>query len=158
MKTEPAELRHRLDEFKTGLKRAGVKVTHQRLEIFQEVAKSGDHPDAVTIYKAVRKRLPTISLDTVYRTLWLLLDLGLISTLGAQNKVRFDGNMRQHHHFVCTNCSTTYDFYDSAFNVLKIPDAVQALGHVEKTQVEFTGLCLRCKQHRPSHQPKLLTQ
>jgi len=148
MKIDPEELRQRINRFKTGLKRFGVKLTHQRLEIFQEVAKSGDHPDVETIYKGVRKRVPTVSLDTVYRTLWLLLDLGLITTLGTRDRVRFDGNMRSHHHFVCSKCGMTHDFYSGEFDQLKIPETVKALGSVEKAQVEFKGFCLRCSKKK----------
>ena len=52
-----------MNHFKEGLRRSGVKLTHQRLEIFREVVKSSDHPDVETIYKGVRKRVPTVSLD-----------------------------------------------------------------------------------------------
>ncbi|HAJ95534.1 MAG TPA: transcriptional repressor [Actinobacteria bacterium] len=145
MKISPEELKLRINHFKNGLKRSGIKLTHQRLEIFNEVAESSNHPDVETIYKSVRKRVPTISLDTVYRTLWMLLDMGLISTLGPlREKTRFDANMRLHHHFVCSECGMTYDFYSEEFDQLKIPEEVKAWGKVEKTQVEIMGLCSQC--------------
>lgn len=50
----------------------GVKASHQRIEIFREVAATIDHPDAETIYERVRTRMPTIALDTAYCTLALL--------------------------------------------------------------------------------------
>jgi len=65
----PGELQLRMNHFKEGLRRCGVKLTHQRMDIFHEVAKSSDHPDIETIYKSVRERVPTVSLDTVYPTL-----------------------------------------------------------------------------------------
>ena len=129
------------------LKRAGVKITHQRLEIFQEVAKSQDHPDAETIFKKVRARVPSISLDTVYRTLWLLLDYGLITTLGQpRERVRFDGNMISHHHFVCRKCGMARDFYSHEFDSLQANEEVKGLGTVESSHVEFRGLCSKCLQ------------
>ena len=77
-------------------------MTHQRLEIFREVASTIEHPDADTVFRAVQRRMPTVSLDTVYRTLWMLHDLGLVTTLGPQrNGVRFDANLERHHHYVC---------------------------------------------------------
>lgn len=81
-------LQQRMNHFKEQIRNAGVKLTHQRMEIFREVAMSEAHPDAEKIYKKVRERLPSVSLDTVYRTLWSLLDLGLITTLGPPR--RFD--------------------------------------------------------------------
>jgi Fur family peroxide stress response transcriptional regulator len=147
MKIEPEEFQKRMNHFKDGLKRSGVKLTHQRLEIFREVAKSGEHPDAETIFKGVRGRVPSISLDTVYRTLWLLLDLGLITTLGPpRERMRFDANMTSHHHFVCMKCGMTRDFYSEELDKLKIPSTVKTLGSVEMAQVEVKGICLRCSK------------
>jgi len=84
-------------------RRSGHKVTHQRLEIFREVAATDEHPDVETIHERVRRRLPTVSIDTVYRTLRLLVDLGLASTvLTDQERMRYDANTNPHHHFVCT--------------------------------------------------------
>lgn len=147
MRVEPEAFEKRMDRFREGLRRAGVKLTHQRLEIFQEVARSGAHPDAETVFKGVRKSLPTVSLDTVYRTLWLLLDLGLLSTLGPlRERVRFDANINAHHHFVCKRCGMTQDFYIAGLDDRKIRAAVKTLGRAEKTQVEVTGLCLHCSK------------
>jgi Fur family peroxide stress response transcriptional regulator len=119
------------------------------MEVFHEVAETADHPDAETVWKGVRKRLPTVSLDTVYRTLWLLRDLGLITALGPPwGRARFDANMRQHHHFVCTRCGATRDFYNHEFDELKAPDEVKAIGNVDATRVELRGLCTRCSRHK----------
>jgi len=149
----PHELARRLQQFKDACRQAGVKLTHQRMEIFREVAQTGDHPDAETIYRGVRERIPTMSLDTVYRTLWLLSDLGLITTLGPpRERTRFDANLSRHHHFVCVRCGVTLDFYSEAFDELKLPQSVMALGHVETTHVEVRGVCQRCaskKQAKP---------
>ena len=82
MALAPDEIQHRMIRFKEALARAGVKLTHQRLETFSEAARTGEHPDAETVFRGVRERLPTVSLDTVYRTLWLLIDLGVLITLG----------------------------------------------------------------------------
>lgn len=146
MELRPENLKQRMDRFKQALKRAGVKLTHQRLEIFREVAKSGDHPDAEMIYKGVRERVPPVSLDTVYRTLWLLLDLGLINTLGPRDRVRFDANTSSHAHFICKKCGMTRDFNCGEFDRHKVPDAVKILGKVETTHLELKGICRRCSK------------
>ena len=151
MKTATEELTQRVDRFKRGLRQAGVKLTHQRIEIFRELAKSLDHPDADTIYRKVGKRIPTISLDTVYRTLWLLLDLGLIKTLGTfRERTRFDANMTSHHHFVCSVCGMTRDFYSEELDSLEVPQSAKSLGHIETTHVEVRGLCLACVSKKES--------
>lgn len=151
MNTDPEtkDIQKRMIQIKKVLRQRGLKQTHQRLEIFNEVAKSGDHPDAETVYRGVRKRLPTVSLDTVYRTLWLLLDLGVIATLGpSRERVRFDANTTPHHHFVCKKCGAIYDFYSSEFDRMKVPETIQALGKGEKINVEVRGLCHQCLKNR----------
>src|SRR5450759_5702430 len=98
---EDSEVELRLERFKGAAKQAGVKLTHQRLEVFRELASSLEHPDAETLLHGVQARLPTLSLDTVYRTLWMLNNLGLIRTLGPRrDSVRFDANLAPHHHYV----------------------------------------------------------
>ena len=139
------EFKKRMEAFESRLRRAGTKLTHQRLEIFRELARSQEHPDAEEVYRAVRKRVPTISLDTVYRTLWMLLDLGLIDTLGAhRGRARFDANLELHHHFVCRRCGLTRDFHSSEFDGLEVPAAVKSFGSIDGTRVEVRGICLRC--------------
>jgi Fur family peroxide stress response transcriptional regulator len=139
------EIERRLERFKEAARRAGVKLTHQRLEIFREVAASVEHPSAETVMTALTARMPTVSLDTVYRTLWLLHDLGLVSTLGPRREsVRFDANLDHHHHYVCVRCGLARDFESEDLNVLRIPESVKELGSIVKTHVEVRGVCSRC--------------
>ena len=153
MRIRKREIEQRMERFEEVCRNSGMKLTHQRMEIFREVAQTGDHPDAEKVYQGVRKRMPTMSLDTVYRTLWLLKDLGLITTLGPpRERTRFDANLSHHHHFVCIQCGLTWDFYSDAFDELRLPDSVKAFGRVETTQVEVKGVCLKCnaKEKKPS--------
>jgi Fur family peroxide stress response transcriptional regulator len=147
------EIDRRMDYFNKVCRDSGAKLTHQRMEIFREVAQTGDHPDAETVYRGVRKRMPTVSLDTVYRTLWWLKELGLVSTLGPpRDRARFDANLSSHHHFVCLRCGLTQDFYSDNLDKQKITDSVQSIGYVKTTQVEVKGLCFECaaKEGKPS--------
>lgn len=145
MKISKREIEQRMERFKEVCRNSGMKLTHQRMEIFREVAQTVDHPDAEKVYQGVRERMPTMSLDTVYRTLWMLKDLDLITTLGSsRGRTRFDANLSHHHHFVCVRCGLTRDFYSDAFDELRLPDSVKAFGHVETTQVEVKGVCPKC--------------
>ena len=147
MKSTADALQRRIQQLSDGLKRAGVKLTHQRLEVCREIAMATSHPNAEMVFNGVRERVPTIALDTVYRTLSLLVELGLIAKLGvAQETMRFDGNMVPHHHFICTRCGATHDFYSGRLDHLSLPDDVQAFGRVQKVQVEVRGICQRCAQ------------
>ena len=67
-----------LDKFKAISLEKGLRLTHQRLEILRELVGAKDHPSAEMVFGRVRRRLPTISLDTVYRTLSTFDELGII--------------------------------------------------------------------------------
>ncbi len=146
----PAEIQARVDHFKEACRQSGVKLTHQRLEIFREVASSTAHPDAEAVHKAVRERLPTVSLDTVYRTLWTLTDVGVLTTLGPRReRARFDANLAPHHHFVCVRCGLAEDFESAALDGLAVPPGVERFGRVLDTHVEVRGVCLACAAKDP---------
>ena len=142
---EPAG--QRLEHLRAVAKDAGLKLTHQRLEIFRELAATEEHPDAETLFRAVQQRMPTVSLDTVYRTLWMLHDLGLVTTLGPRGDgVRFDANLDRHHHYCCVRCGLVRDFESDELDGLRVPDSVKRLGSVVDSHVEVRGLCATCQR------------
>ena len=145
MEISSTEVKQRMTHFEDVCRNSGIKLTHQRIEIFRELAQTGNHPDAEKVYQGVRKRMPTVSLDTVYRTLWMLKDLGLVITLGtAREKTRFDADLSPHHHFVCVRCGLTQDLFCKEFDKIKPPKSVKELGQAETTHVEVRGVCLSC--------------
>ncbi len=149
MKTSKGKIEQRMENFMDLCRNAGVKLTHQRMEIYREIAQTGDHPDAETVFQGVRERIPTVSLDTVYRTLWLLSDLNLINIMGPlRERTRFDANLSRHHHFVCIRCGLTRDFYSPELDVLQISKSVKSFGHVEAAQIEVRGVCLACANNK----------
>ena len=144
------EVQKRVDVFSQACRRYGVKATHQRREIYREIARTDEHPDAEMIYIRVRKRIPEISLDTVYRTLHLLEKKGLIARVGfLGDKTRFDANTDRHHHFVCTKCGFMGDLYNAEWNDFRARSNVMNMGTVNSMHVELRGLCKACqgKQH-----------
>lgn len=148
-KIDKQEVNRRMNNFNEVCRGSGAKRTHQRLEIFREVAHTGDHPDVETVYHRVRKRVPTVSLDTVYRTLWWLKNLGLITTIGThRERSRFDANLERHHHFVCVQCGLTQDFYSEHLDQTKLPASVKAVGQIDTMQVEVKGICFPCAEKR----------
>jgi len=71
---------------------------------------------------AFRLGFRRVSLDTVYRTLWMLNDLQLIATLGPRREsVRFDANLEPHHHYICVRCGLAKDFESGELNALASP-------------------------------------
>lgn len=143
------KVEQRLEHLRAVAKKAGVKMTHQRLEIFRELAATEEHPDADSIFRAVQHRVPTVSVDTVYRTLWMLHEMGLVTTLGPRRDgLRFDANLEQHHHYVCVRCGLVRDFESADLNALRLPDVVKDLGSIADAHVEVRGVCAKCLARR----------
>jgi Fur family peroxide stress response transcriptional regulator len=154
MTVPKAEVERRLQAFVQMCRRRGMKVTHQRREIFGELAASMEHPDAETVYRAVCRRVPSISRDTVYRTLATLEVEGLIRKVSPLvERARYDANSDRHHHFICTVCGMVRDFYSKDLDDLPIPPAVKTLGEIESAQVEVRGICSACAQRKGKTRP-----
>ncbi len=137
----------RVAQFLDICRRQGVKATHQRTEILRELAASEEHPDAETLLARVRQKIPAISVDTIYRTLRLLEERGVIARVGSmRDRARYDANTDRHHHFVCTTCGRIGDFYSEAMDRVPVPREVSEMGSVEGVYVELRGVCRKCQQ------------
>lgn len=122
-----------------------IKVTPQRLEIYRVALHSKEHPSAEDIYHTVRAKLPTISLDTVYRTLSSLERWGLLFKVAVvDDKSRFDANMAPHHHLICTECNTVTDFWWPEFDELSLPEEVKHWGDLNIRASQMVGVCAKC--------------
>ncbi|UCG67721.1 MAG: transcriptional repressor [Deltaproteobacteria bacterium] len=121
-------------------------MTNQRQVILEEVQKVNTHPTADEVYEMVRRRLPRISLGTVYRNLEILSTSGLILKIGPpSNQMRFDGKTDNHYHTRCVSCGRVEDAPVESFD--KLEEAMQKksnysiLGH----RLEFLGICPVCR-------------
>ena len=126
------------------LKQKGHRFTRQRQIILEEVQKRESHPNATEIYEAVRQRIPNISLGTVYRGLGLLVGLGLIRRLEQEDSSRFDFNLSEHYHLVCTNCKQIFDIDTSILEKLNT-HGLEADGfEINGLKLQLHGLCPSC--------------
>jgi Fur family transcriptional regulator, peroxide stress response regulator len=156
MAVSRSELSRRVGRFTEACRRLGLKVTHQRTEIFREVAGSEEHPDAEAVYQRVRRRVTGISRDTVYRTLATLESEGLIRRAGILGgAARYDANADRHHHFVCKVCGRVKDFSSAALDDLPIPKTVEAFGRIEGAQVQVRGVCVVCARSKSKGRRRL---
>ena len=143
------KLQDKMVEFQAVCREAGLKLTHQRLEIFKELAGTKDHPSAEMIYERVRARIPTMALDTVYRTISTLEDHGLVTRVQAfDDQGRFDAETSPHHHWICTRCRSIMDFHWPVFDNLAPPLEVLELGSLMETKVIIRGLCRKCLENQ----------
>jgi Fur family transcriptional regulator, peroxide stress response regulator len=139
---------HQLEQFKRACKQHGLKLTPQRLVIYEALIAHNDHPSTDMLYQRVRKQFPTISFDTVHRTMLTFCDIGVADIIGGTgNPKRFDGVLDTHHHFQCLRCKTLLDIYDEAYDHLPVPTELQAQCRVLKQTVRFEGICHACLQN-----------
>lgn len=132
----------------TALFRANqLKVTPQRLAVFEALHGDDTHPTAEVVHARVRERMPTVSLRTVYQALNDLVDLGEVRAVSVDNgAVRFDPNNSGHDHFVCRDCGRVSDVTSSR------PRLVAATGGevldegytVDTSEIIFRGRCAAC--------------
>ncbi len=144
MSTKPLDQKQ-IEHLKQICNEADIKLTHQRLEIFKELMGSFDHPSAEVIHKRLQKILPTLAIDTVYRTLTTFNELGIIKKLHLENeRTLFDANRDQHHHFICTQCKAVHDLYWEDFDKSTLPESVHGIGRIQSRHLELHGLCNKC--------------
>ncbi len=128
-------------------RRHGLKVTRQRQCIFRILYANPTHSTAEAIYVLARKRMPTISLKTVYETLHSLAALGEIQQIDVgTGSTRFDPDVHRHHHLVCSSCGQIENI-DLDLGFLALTAAERHGFTLSHTEVVFRGLCPGCVAH-----------
>ena len=136
----------KIENLRTICAKKGMRVTPQRIQIYKYVAGSCEHPSAETIYEAVKQQMPNVSIDTVYRTLTSLEELGIIFRVDNQlPKARFDADLTPHHHFLCIQCGEVYDIFPEKYNI-KIPKEAHSFGIVKDANLQIRGICQKCSK------------
>jgi len=148
MKSEPA----RSSAMMRDLKRAGLKLTPQRMAIVRLFATDESHPTAQDLFEKLRPAFPTMSFATVYNTLDALAKAGLAGLVRIPGKrgdaARFDPNTTAHHHAVCDGCGAVVDI--AAGTLSPTPGAVDKLRlaapgfQVRSVERTYRGLCAAC--------------
>ncbi len=134
-----------ISKFIESCREAGLKVTHQRIEIFMALLNSKDHPSAEMLHKIISERLPSISLDTVYRTLATFEQHDLISRINTSgSQARFEIVTSRHHHMICSRCNKVIDFHWPAFDEIDQPESVKDWGNISSKSVVVYGICKSC--------------
>lgn len=142
-------IERRMEEFRRMCRERGLRITPQRLEVFRVVTSSEEHPDAETILKQVRRNIPNISLDSVYRIIYMLESEGMISRVPASSdRLRFDGNADKHHHFICSECGVIMDFESEKIDNMPVPGEVGSWGIIESRHLMVQGVCRDCLAKR----------
>ena len=115
------------------LKEHGIQPTPQRLAVLQFVQENHSHPSADDVYSSVRRRCPTVSRATVYNTLNLLAEKGVIKTqVLREGGLIFDGHVERHHHFIDEETGRIHDIPWEAIHI----DAGKELAAYEVREIQ----------------------
>jgi Fur family peroxide stress response transcriptional regulator len=142
-----SELKVRMEAFKAKCRAAGLKVTPQRMAVYEVLIKSNEHPSAEMVFRKVKRTLPNISLDTVNRTLLTLYEIGAAFAVeGSGDAKRFDGNLKSHQHFKCIKCKRIIDFHHKPFDNIAVPKSISRRFTVLRKTVYLEGICDLCRK------------
>ncbi len=130
------------------LRTRGLRLTGPRRVVLEVVRGTDSHPTAELVHEMVRRRLPRVSLGTVYRNLRLLVAQGLVNELPGPH-ARFDGNVSDHHHFTCLGCGRIADvagtMTEPHSRALCLRVAAQSGLSVTHHRIDFYGRCAECR-------------
>jgi Fe2+ or Zn2+ uptake regulation protein len=126
------------------LRGAGLRVTPQRLALHRLVAAGNRHLTAEALLREAATELPGLALPTVYSTLELFAELGVVRRVAAPGAARYDTDPTPHDHFTCVRCGDLHDL-DTSAGRAAARRAAEAAGHrVDSASVVVSGVCAAC--------------
>jgi Fur family peroxide stress response transcriptional regulator len=127
------------------MRNKGFRVTPQRVAIVEYVMSTNTHPSAEEVYKLIKKKYPMVSLATVYKTLELLMEMGVVRELSFTDGARYDANIGKHVNVVCINCGRIEDMADESLIELESRIAKRSRYKISSARYELYGYCDECK-------------
>jgi len=136
----------------------GLRLTVPREAVIQALSTSDGHLSAEDIYMIVHEKHPAIGLTTIYRTLDILIRMGVVLKFDfGDGRARFElteaySKKKHHHHLICTGCSRIIDYMDFLDDELELIDKTEkALSkkydlHITGHMMQFYGLCSVCRK------------
>jgi Fe2+ or Zn2+ uptake regulation protein len=139
----PTELLHRFAA-------SGIRLTKQREEVLGLLMQKRDHPTAAEVFLRAKKRMPSISLATVYNCLEALVGWGLVKQVNLDRApTRYCANLQEHSHFQCETCGGIFDVDLPFYGTWNLPAGFV----VHHAEVSLKGLCAKCSAEWSSPRP-----
>jgi Fe2+ or Zn2+ uptake regulation protein len=133
------------DDLTTALRARGLRVTPQRVVLHRALRELDRHVTADELLAAVGERLPNVSLPTIYATLDLFDELGMVRRVQRSGTTLFDPRTEPHHHLICTSCGSIEDL-DSDLDTGGLERAAAHHGFEhERIEAVVHGRCARCR-------------
>jgi Fur family peroxide stress response transcriptional regulator len=141
-----------IPDFTSLCREHGLAATHQRRVIYETVLSLEGHPSPELIYDAVRKKIPSISLATVYKNVRTFLESGMLREVSMHHgSIRVEPNESEHYHLVCTHCRRIQDLASGSVQMQAFTKKRSLKGfHVTRIAVDVLGICANCAAKKRS--------
>lgn len=120
------------------------RLTSQKKIILDYLISVKTHPTAEDVYVEVKKKLPQISIGTVYRVLKNFDEKNKAQTILSKKAAHFDGNVSPHTHFVCQECDKVFDIFDECYKCKILEKKKTKVGKIKNYKIIFYGICKQC--------------
>ncbi|MBN2127109.1 MAG: transcriptional repressor [Candidatus Diapherotrites archaeon] len=122
----------------------GERNTVQMDKVYSFLMNSKAHPTAEMVFNSVKIEIPSITLATVYRNLNKLVEKGKAIKLEVNSEYRFDAELTNHQHCICTECGKIIDSFNEKISKTALKEFNSKEFKAEKTGIYFYGLCKKC--------------
>ncbi len=134
----------RVEDLRNILKEKGIQPSYHRLKILKYLMENKVHPTVDMIYRGLSAEIPTLSKTTIYNTLNLFAEKGLVAVLTiGERETRYDINVQPHAHFKCESCGRVYDLWDVK---LDVSGAVPEGFEISRVELYIKGICANCRK------------
>jgi Fur family peroxide stress response transcriptional regulator len=124
----------------------GIALTHQRQVLYETMKTMHGHPSPEEVYAQVRKKIPAISLATVYKNIHLFVESGLFRELSLHHgSVRVELNGDEHHHLICSKCRSVSDIDETSLGLSTRRKRLPGGFLIERYSVDAIGVCAKCQ-------------
>ena len=135
-----------MDQIAAIFKEKKLKLTPQRLAVYNYLMNTCSHPSADVIYKDIHIQYPTMSLATVYKALKTLVEVGLVQEINVgEGNFRYDGTSYSHPHIQCLKCGKVDDFNGLDLDNLNSLAQKNTNYRIVSNKVYFYGYCKDCQ-------------
>jgi Fur family peroxide stress response transcriptional regulator len=125
----------------------GIAATHQRQVLYEVMKTMHGHPSPEEVYAKVKKKVPAISLATVYKNIHLFVESGVFREVSMHHgSLRVEMNDEAHHHMVCSKCKTITDIGEKELGLASKQDKLPGGFLVERYAVDVIGICAKCQR------------
>jgi Fe2+ or Zn2+ uptake regulation protein len=131
-----------MEDFKKELKMKNIQLSYQRLKVLEYLTQNQCHPTVDKIFTDLQKDIPSLSKTTIYNTLRILAEAGLVRVIAIEdNETRYDIIVENHGHFKCESCGTIYDF---SIDIDSLTSDDLSNFKIKDKNIYFKGICPRC--------------